>query len=626
MISLNRFTWVPCGIGTETPRCVLDEWAETLGIQPGLCPSAQLVSLIHDRNPLLASTSVPPTGPSTPEHWSRFAQFLNPRCKWTQSALLQAWHRVGWALQDGPARAPEGEVGWPSTRYPRKVPATLAYGCLIARGVYVPSTATPGQLAELLHLSNTPVGEAGIRKAVLTLLHARPQSALSAWSFLVEQSKDLLAERYVPGDTLGERMRTLFQRWESRLFKAELYEPRTHDEAVLLAAMQYGVDIHLATNPLNEYIHLVLSISEHAGRSRGHIWGCVQYTHPVDPALAAWTARNPSALSLAHRYIPVFPVELWPHDAAKDLAERWGKSANHTGHTMTVQEFLQMRSVSLHFYAGLPKVPTSSQTPVDLTDVATLANADAVAYGNEEQGYAVMAWHELQRWLENTFQATWPSEAGGSVLIDEYALAQLERMAQDRQWYPLIQAIRGVKENASEERRAVKVLVQMYHEASPGERQAVDTVLWTWLYMGMAMRGWKAEPPASVAGLAKAALYIMTPFPLHETSVESGETLDVRIHRWSQLLYDALDACPPSWHTCLSKARLYLFTDGQYLPAHDRDQGLTLEERLRVLTRTDSVYACVRLSSNWMCSSAYYYLTQVGSSLPFSIRDLERIA
>lgn len=626
MISLNRFSWAPCGIGTETPRCVLDEWAETLGIQSGVYTTAQLITHLHDRNHLLASTSVPPTGPSTPEHWSRFAQFLNPRCKWTQSSLLQAWHRLVWTLRDGPARAPEGEVGWPSTRYPRKIPVTLAYGCLVARGVYVPPSSTPTHLAELLHLSKTPVGEAGIRKAVLTLLHARPQSALSVWSFLVEQSKDLLAERYVPDDMQGERMRTLFQQWESRLYKAELYEPRTHDEAVMLAAMQYGVDIHLSANPINEYTHLVLSIAEHAGRSRGHIWGCVQYTHPVDPALAAWTARNPSALSLAHRYIPVFPVELWPQDAAKDIAERWGKSANHTGHTMTVLEFLQMRAVSCHFYAGLPRLPTNTQTPVDLLDVGTLANSDVVSYGNEEQGYAVMTWHELQRWMENSSQATWPASARGSAPIDEYAFTQLERMSQDRQWYSLVQTIRIVKEHASEERRAVKTLVQAYHEASQGERQTVDTVLWTWLYVGMAMRGWKAEPPATVAGLAKAAMYVTTPFPLHETSVEHGDTLDVRIHRWVQLLYDAMEACSPTWYMRLTKARLYLFSDGQYLPAHDRDQGLTLEDRLRVLTRTDTVYACVRLSSNWMCCSAYYYLTHVGASLPFSIIDLERIA
>ena len=625
MISLDRFAWVPCGIGTETPRCVLDEWAETLGVQPGLYTSTQLVALLHERNRLLASTSVPSTGPSTPEHWTRWAQFLNPRCKWSQSSLAQAWLRMGRALQEGPGSIPEGEVGWPTSRHPRKIPTTLAYGCLVRRSVYVPPHATPAHLAELLHLSKAPVGEAGMRKAILTLLHARPSSALSVWSFLVEQSRELLAERYVPGSDQAERLRTLFQLWESRMFRVEQYEPRTHDEAVLLAAMQYGVDIHTALNPLHEYTHLVLSIAEHAGRSRGHLWGCVQYTHPVDPTLATWTNRNPAALSLAHTYVPVFPVELWPQDAAKDLAERWGKSATHASHVMTTQEFLQWRAVAFHFYGGIPCTPVNPQTHVELTDVSTLPNPDAVAYGNAEQGYSVMSWRELQQWLEQTRTPAWPA-AKGSVEIDECALAQLERLAQDRQWYPLVQAVRVLKEDATDERKAAQALVLSYRASPPTEQQTIDTVLWTWLYMGMSMRGWRADPPGTPAGLAKAALYIATPFPLHETSVEPGDTLDLRIHRWCEVLYDALAECTPAWRTRLATARLYLFSDGQYLPAHDRDQGLTLEDRLRILTRTDNVHACVRLSSNWMCSSAYYYLTQLGCDLPFSIRDLVRIA
>ena len=625
MIALDRFTWIPSGIGTETPRCVLDEWAETLGIQPALYTSTQLIPLLHERNRFLASTVLPATGPASPDHWSRLAQFLNPRCKWTHTALTQAWQRLGRTLQDGPAGAPDGEVGWPTPKAPRRVPVSLAYGCLVHRGVYVPPHATPAHLAELLHMSKTPVGEAGMRKAILTLLHARPTSALSVWSFLVEQSRAVLAERYVPGPDQAERIRTLFQRWESRMFKAELYEPRTHDEAVLLAAMQYGVDIHTATNPLHEYTHLVLSIAEHAGKSRSQLWGCIQYTHPVDPALATWTARTPSALSLAHTYIPVFPVELWTHDAAKDLAERWGKSATHASHVMTTHEFLQWRAVAYHFYAGIPQTPTNTQTPVALTEVSDLPSQDAVAYGNAELGYAVMAWQELQQWLDASHQASWPA-GKGTVEIDACALDQLERMAKDRHWYPLVQSVRAVKEDASDERKAVHVFVLAYREASLAEQQSVDTVLWAWLYFGMAMRGWKAEPPASVVGLAKTALYITVPFPLHDTDVEPGDTLDLRIHRWSGVLYDALDACTPAWRTRLAGARLQLFTDGQYVAAHDRDQGLTLEDRLRLLTRTDNVHACVRLSSNWMCSSAYYYLTQVGGALPFSIRDLVRIA
>jgi hypothetical protein len=626
MISLNRFTWIPCGIGPHTPRCVLDEWAETLGIQPDLWTTPQIVQKIQERNALLSNTLLPSTGPSLPDHWARLAQFINPRCKWTQTALSQAWSHLDPTLRpNGFTTAPLGEVGWPSPRAPKRIPVTLAYGYLVSKGIYVPSDATPNRLAELLHLSARPVGEAGIRKAILALLHTRPDIAVSTWSFMVEQSRSLLNEPYVAGSDQGERLRTLFQVWESKMFKIEHYEPRTHDEAVLLAAMHYGVDLHTASNPLNEYTHLVLSTADHAGKSRSHLWGCIQYIHTADPKLAVWTSRHPSALSLSHTYLPVFPVELWPHDAATDLAERWGKSATHESHAMTTNEFLQWRAVSFHVYHGLPRNVRNTKTPIELHDIATLPAANLLGFGNEDHGYELMTSQELQAYLNSTHQASWPT-VQGTLPIDDCALAQLERLAKDQKWYDLVQAIRAIKEESSDERRSVNELVTAYRKASLSEKLAIDNVLWTWLYFGMSMRGWTATPPSSTEAISKSALYINTPFPLHETDVEHGDTLDLRVHRWGELLYEALGACSTDWRKRLAGARLYLFSDNQYLLAHDREQGLTLEDRLRILTRTDNVHACIRLSSNWMCSSAYYYFIQLDHAVPFAIRDLVRIS
>lgn len=622
MTSLDRFAWIPNGIGSETPRCVLDEWAETLGVQTAPFTSSQLVALLNERNRLLASTLIPVSGPVSPEQWTRLAQFINPRCKWTRTALGHAWAHWGHTLQTGAANAPSGEVGWPSPKSPRRIPTTLAYGQLRARNIYVPATATPSDLAELLHLSRH-TGD-GLKKAVHTLLEAHPQSTLSVWAFLSECASPLLKEHYVRGTDQQERLRTLFQRWESRMYTIERHEPQSHDEAVLLAAMHYGVDIHRSSNPLREYTHLLLSISTYAYASRPRVWGCVQYVHPVDPVLATWTSKNPDALSLRYAYVPVFPIELWPHEAAKDIAERWGKSATHESHVMTDTEFLQWRAVSNHFYAGVPYAPSNMQTHVDLTDVSTLPPNDAIAFGNEEQGYTLLTWQELQRWLDIRKHAVWPS--AHVQTIDTCALVQLERLSTLRQWFPLVQTVRMLREEEQENKQSVRAFVTAWTRATLHEQQAVLTVLWTWLYLGMAMRGWNQVPPSSIQGISKTAYYLVNPFPLSETAVESGDTLDVRIHQWVTLLNDALDACTPSWRTIIARAHLHLYTEGKYIPAHDSEQGITLEDRLRVMTRTESVYACVRLSSNWMCSSAYYYLSQIGTDMPFAIRDLVRIA
>jgi hypothetical protein len=329
-------------------------------------------------------------------------------------------------------------------------------------------------------------------------MNVSPQIPISVWSFLMEQARASLNTPYLPGSDQGERLRALYQKWENRMFRIEQYEPRTHDEAILLAAMHYGVVIHLSSSPLMEYTHLVMSIADHAARSRSQVWGCVRYTHPVDQVLAAWTQRFPHALSLAHLFHPVFPVELIPQDAATDYAERMGKSATHESHVMTTYEYIQFRAVSPHFYSGIPMRPLNSKTYVTLSDVSALTWDDAIAYGTHDQGYSVMTWRELAEWFESSQSMTWPSEK--PCTVDACALLQLERLAQDRQWYELVRIVRTLKENASETRQTVASFVSDYYVASSAEKQAVESVLWVWLYLGMSMRGWKAQPEGGESG------------------------------------------------------------------------------------------------------------------------------
>lgn len=293
---------------------------------------------------------------------------------------------------------------------------------------------------------------------------------------------------------------------------------------------------------------------------------------------------------------------------------------------MSTHEFLQWRAVTPHVTYGLPHPCLNTQTPIDLLDLATTPATDLLGYGTHDTGYTLLTWKELAAWFDTTHQTTWPAGPHATSPLDACTLAALERLAKDHQWTPLLQSLRTLRDEANDETHAVRALVVAYTQAPLRERLSVDNVLWAWLYLGMAMRGWTAEPPSEVDGLAKTALYIHTPFPLHDTAVEPGDTLDLRIHRWAHLLHDALDACTSAWRTRLTTARLYLFNDRQFRPAHDRDQGVTLEDRLRTLTRPDNVHACVRLSSNWLCYSAAYYFTQLDIPLPFALCDLVRIA
>lgn len=63
-----------------------------------------------------------------------------------------------------------------------------------------------------------------------------------------------------------------------------------------------------------------------------------------------------------------------------------------------------------------------------------------------------------------------------------------------------------------------------------------------------------------------------------------------------------------------------------FTPVSNNEQGLTIGERLRIVRERESVYSCVRISSNFILSSVYYYLKINGNSLDFDINKMDFIS
>lgn len=66
--------------------------------------------------------------------------------------------------------------------------------------------------------------------------------------------------------------------------------------------------------------------------------------------------------------------------------------------------------------------------------------------------------------------------------------------------------------------------------------------------------------------------------------------------------------------------------DKTYYRSTNPDEGLTLYDRLVLIsTKPDSVYACMRLSSNYLAATAQYYNALINSKNFFNVKDLEFI-
>jgi len=57
----------------------------------------------------------------------------------------------------------------------------------------------------------------------------------------------------------------------------------------------------------------------------------------------------------------------------------------------------------------------------------------------------------------------------------------------------------------------------------------------------------------------------------------------------------------------------------------DPSQGYTIKDRLNIILKNEDSYACIRVGSNWIVSTAWYYLKKYFQIEPYPIQELELI-
>jgi hypothetical protein len=167
---------------------------------------------------------------------------------------------------------------------------------------------------------------------------------------------------------------------------------------------------------------------------------------------------------------------------------------------------------------------------------------------------------------------------------------------------------------------------------TPGMKNAVTNAFYKLLYAGLYMRGWKVVAASNGDNNA---------FPLRasETGSTPDQFLDIEMNVTTALndFDDAVGSIEsPNVRRLIRSATLLRATTqiggGDKLifrPVTNLEQGFTIEDRISIVREgsgTDNIYSCLRMSSNLLVSSAWYYLlTVVGSDPGFDISDLDEI-
>ena len=397
--------------------------------------------------------------------------------------------------------------------------------------------------------------------------------------------------------------------------------PQNHQEAILLSAMIYNINITESKNPQKEYN----SMREYA-----------RYL-PYDSDLCFRYIKNPEWYNVKKTWTPSIPG-IYDDSMLVNFLRREGYTEENILRESSYQ-LLYMSRITPTFYTGKHPYAENDRTPIELEDVKTLSHDQVVTYGISDSSKTLTIYKlsELSDHFKESRSYTNPvseklTEVFTSISIKKLLLICNERIKSEDEKsqikdenQELINAILMVERYLSTKSEEVKIFIRTYDKADSHIKNIIELVLKALLDCSMYMRGWK---------VAKAALSDY-PILVKQTQSDPGESGKIDLNVSNSIMYfeDLLGSLPDNISDIVKNLPLMRLqlngNDIHYQPSNNENQGITIYDRIKIVKKGDKTTeesSCIRLSSNWLAPSVYYYMTIIGMPDPFNIRSLAFIS
>lgn len=390
----------------------------------------------------------------------------------------------------------------------------------------------------------------------------------------------------------------------------ERMDPSTDSGAIALGAVNFLIDISRAREPLIEYKLLKIS-----GRT---------YYTPSDPWMAYWYERNPVLFDLSVTYNPTFPIEYYLN--LDTLVRNQGFTDEDISRS-THSELLQMAYVTETFYLGSMPNMKAKDTAIELDPVDEVPYGELLCYGAMEGPFQPVTMNELIHLFSANQNFTNPfsedsifsptslnklkliSRSSNGPYHKSLSLSSLEIR---NRLYETIVDIEILQRTNDEPTRT---FIFAYRSSSPDTKQVIINTFTELLHLGMYMRGWLGPEHE---------------FPVLKAPVPPDREGEIALQITKAIgEYERLCRTLGKIGLQLTNLPLVKYRDGQYQISTNTSDGLTIQDRINIIKQGENstnVASCIRLSSNWICTTAHKYLTSLGKPAPFDIFNLRHIS
>lgn len=396
------------------------------------------------------------------------------------------------------------------------------------------------------------------------------------------------------------------------------YGVKTDVEAIVITALKYGLDISICKEPLVEY---------------ENIKNCSQFSpyFPIDKNLAYrlnYSNYSDNLLNpyLAKNFNPLLPIELYNNAILNKFSFFERVEINQLSKVYSVDTFIHGKQIGI-----------KNRENTFLENLSEQNYHSVIVYGNRytfferlsennffegvnenfnifigyTYGELLETFRKCQRFL-NPYTNTNFSDRD---IIKLEILAKIEKYPNELEYdirKKLYREIQRIKLYQSIRNGKIQKFIEMDSNYNINEEKN-KMLLWL-LDLGMLMRNWSGQGEYPLKGHK----------PVDENTVFTRvtESLAKLDHIFSEREYER--EYVNLWKIFLDLPLiLYNKISGEFYISTDKEEGLTILDRINIVKGDKNLNSCIRVTSNRFISSAYYYMRLLDIDIPFHIKDIE---
>lgn len=551
------------------------------------------------------------------------ATFVNPECKtWTQKSLLKAYNHMMNFPKENPEILKNISYGQKDRDNIDAFNACMLYALCKKYGIETNWKMSPEQMVNLIQKLTTDTNK--LRTSLIPIIESLSKSQLINVYALLDQSpkKNIPLMNLPDKDSRSltdpkssapmvyidnEKLVQYYKKFTDINYLILTIQPRNHFEAIVLSSMIYNINITESRFPLLEFEEL------------NEVKNIDLYV-PIDSIFRKKYLYNKSWYMISHHWCPELSFVYSKKDLLSFCSEE-GYTADDF-RNFDPNNLLHMSRISMNIYLGKNVYNIEQDyTPVHMHDLKEMNNTNCLTFGivSEITSLKTFSIDEICDTLINYKNYVNPDNT--KERLPEKVIKKLHHIANHLNNIELLKAISVVEKWKQYSNEFSESLRQIYKN-----NNNVITYLHKVMECGMYMRGWKVVSESDKYPLSEEQTKLFNSdfqFKIEEKVFESINALKEYLDS-DQLNEDEksiLKSLPLMKFSHEGETKIFVLTP-------DPEDGTSIMHRLEIVldgNKYKNMKSCIRLSSNILLSSVYFYLCSLGLPEPFNIFEVENI-